>query len=210
MKGYKFVSAKYADAVSLGSVRISPAHSFRLADGFDNGRADPLELIVRAQPRDRRLILRSDHPVFPENSFIFIENGKRVHGEIEIYGGQVDFIHNALLYCFSTQVDVSICAQMESTFQADALFEITDIEAFGQIISDNPLLAGRKFRGGPVKYNELIPAQTNEELPEFDYFIKQKAFSWQQEYRFVWEGEPLGEAVNLEVPEAAKLLKRLK
>ena len=65
MKGYKFVSSQYAEAVGQGSVRITPAHLFRSDDGFDDGRADPMELIASARPIDGAFTIRSDHPALP-------------------------------------------------------------------------------------------------------------------------------------------------
>lgn len=209
MKGYKFVSSQYADAVSQGSVRITPAHLFRPADGFDDGRADPMELIASARPTGGEFTVKSDHPALPDDMFVFIKGGKRVHLEMQMHGAQIDFVDNALLYCLSSRIDHMLCTQMSSTFGADALFEISDVESFGQILNCNPILAGRTFRSGPVEYNGRDPATTIEELKPANRFEKGKAFSWQHERRFVWNGEPLGEPIQINVPEAARLLKRL-
>ena len=209
MKGYKFVSSQYAEIVGRGSVRITPAHLFRPVDGFSDGRADPMELIASAQPKGGTFTIRSDHPALPDDMFVFIKGGKRVHHEMVMAGAQIDFIDNALLYCFSCRIDDVICAQMKLTFGADTLFEISDVELFGQILNCHPLLAGRTFRSGPVEYNDREPATTIEEPKKVNRCEKGKAFSWQQEHRFVWDGEPLGEPIDIDVPEAARLLKRL-
>ena len=209
MKGYKFVSTRFAEAIGQGSIRITPAHLFRPADGYDDGRADPMELIASAQPIDGAFTIASDHPALPEEMFVFIKGGKRVHHEVVIHGAQIDFIDNALLYCFSSEIDDALCAQMRSTFGADALFEISDIESFGQILNCHPMFAGRTFRVGPVIYADRAPATTVDQLRPVNPFEKREAFSWQREYRFVWDGEPLAEAVQIMVPEAARLLKRL-
>ena len=138
MKGYKFVSSQYAETLGQGSVRITPAHLFRSADGFDDGRADPKELIASARPKGGAFTIRSDHPALPDDMFVFIKGGKRVHHEMEMHGAQIDFIDNALLYCFSSRIEDMLCAQMRSTFGADALFEISDVESFGNYILDAP------------------------------------------------------------------------
>ena len=209
MKGYKFVSSQYAEAVGQGSVRITPAHLFRSDDGFDDGRADPMELIASARPIDGAFTIRSDHPALPEDMFVFIKGGQRVHHEMVMHGAQIDFIDNALLYCFSSVINEILCAQMSSTFGADALFEISDVESFGQILNCHPMFAGRAFRVGPVEYIDRVPATTVDELRPVNPFEKRKAFSWQREYRFVWDGEPLAEPIQITVPEAARFLKRL-
>jgi len=209
MKGYKFVSSQYAEALGQGSVRITPAHVFRPSDGLDGGRADPMELIASARPKGGVFTIRSDHPALPEDMFVYIKGGRRVHFEIEMYGAQMNLIDNALLYCFSSKIDDSMCLQMRMTFGADALFEISDVESFGIILSNHPTLAGRTFFSGPVVYIDRDPATTIEELKPVSRFEKGKAFSWQQEHRFVWDGEPFGEAIQIDVPEAASLFKRL-
>lgn len=209
MKGYKFVSSQYAEIVGQGCVRITPAHLFRPVDGFNDGRADPMELISSARPRGGTFTIRSDHPALPDDMFVVIKGGKRVHQEIVMHGAQIDFIDNALLYCFSSRIDDMLCRRMKSTFGADALFEISDVDSFGQILSCHPLLAERTFVSGPVEYTDRDPATTIEELKAVNRFEKGTSFSWQEEHRFVWDGEPLGEPIQINVPEAAKLLKRL-
>lgn len=209
MKGYKFISSQYADALGQGAFRITPAHLFRPADGFEDGRADPMELTASVRPEGDKFTIRSDHPALFKDTFVFFEGGKRVHHEIEMIGAQIDFIDNAFLFCFSTQIDDNIRARMKSTFGADAIFEIDEVESFAEIINTHPFLAGKSFCRGPVIYNDRLPTATTEELKPVNPFEKAEAFSWQQEYRFVWKGQPLGEPIQINVPEAAKLLKRL-
>ena len=168
-----------------------------------------MELIASARPMGGEFTIRSDHPALFDDMFVFIKGGKRVHHELVMSGTQIDFIDNALLYCFASRIDDALCAQMNSTFKADALFEISDVELFAQILNCHPRLAGLTFRSGPVEYHDRDSATTIEELKPVNRFEKAKRFSWQQEHRFVWEGEPLGEPIQINVPEAARLLKRL-
>lgn len=209
MKGYKFVSSQYAEALGRGSVRITPAHLFHSFDGFDDGRSDSMELVQSARPQEGAFTVRSDHPALPDDMFVIIKRGKRVQCEIEMIGTQIDFADNALLYCFSSKVDETICERMKSTFGADALFEIIDVDAFAHLLSCHPSLAGRAFYRGPVVYIDRIHPTKVEELRPATKFEKRKAYSWQQEYRFVWDGEPLADAIQIDVPKAAGLLKRL-
>jgi hypothetical protein len=135
-----------------------------------------MELIASARPKGGSFIIRSDHPALSDDMFVFKKGGERAHLEMEMYGEQIDFIDNALLYCFSSKIDDMLCARMKSTFEADALFEISDVESFGKILNFHPMLAGQTFRSGPVEYNDRDPATTIEELKPVNHFEKGTAF----------------------------------
>lgn len=209
MKAYKFVSSAHADAVARGSVRISPAHTFRVADGFDDGRSDPLEMINRAQPLGGSLTVSSAHPAIPDDMFVFVKGGKRVHVDVVMAGEKIELIDNALLYCLSTSLDEAITLRMRETFGADAVFEISDVNLFGRLVSEHPALAGKTFRSGAVCYVDRAPATIADELRPVDPFEKRTAFAWQSEFRLVWLGEVTSDGFQIEVQEIASLLTRI-
>ena len=190
-------------------MRISPAHAFRNADGFEDGRADELELINRVEPRGGSLRVSSAHPAIPDDMFVVIKGGKRVHVELEMMGGKIDFIDNALLYCLSTTLNDAILARMQKTFDADAVFEISDVAQFGRLVSDHPALAGKTHDSGAVRYVDRAPATTVDELRPVDPFEKRTAFAWQSEFRLAWFGQVTSEAFQIDVPDVVPLLRRL-
>lgn len=208
MKAYKFVSSVHADAVAQGSVRVTPAHAFRIEDGHADGRSDPLELINIVEPPEGSITVSSAHPALPEDMFVLVKGGKRIHTDL-VMSGRIEFIDNALLYCLSTRMDDEIFARMRATFGADAVFEISDVDQFGSIISAHSKLARKTFRSGIVSYVDRAPATTVDEIRPVDPFEKRAAFSWQSEFRLVWLGEVTSDAFQIDVPSVGPLLKRI-
>ena len=99
---------------------------------------------------------------------------------------------------------------MKDTFGADVLFEISDVEQFARLLSGHPLLASKEFLGSIVTYNDRAPATTVAKFSPVDPFEKGTAFAWQKEFRFVWKGPVTGGAFQIDVPEAASLLRRIR
>jgi hypothetical protein len=209
VKAYKFSKSIFVPNIENGKVFISPAHEMRVADSHSDGRTDPNELIKTTNILNEEEIVRSDHPAFPPDIFITIRGGVREHMDFVMGGGQFSIIENALIYCLSTEFNNDICNMMLEKFDYDAAFEISDVEKFGQVISQHPNLLSRRFLQGQVDYQNIVFSDSINAMTPVDPFVKETKFNWQAEYRFVWEGEVTGPAFEIEVPETKSLLKRI-
>lgn len=209
MKAYKFTKSIFLPNIEKGKVFISPAHEMRVADSHSDGRSDPNELIKTANIPNGEEIVRSDHPALPPDMFVFIRGGVREHMDFVMGGGQFSIIDNALIYCLSTKFNNDICNRMLEKFGYDAAFEISDVEKFGQIVSQHPNLQSRRFLQGQVNYQDMVISDSINAMTPVDPFVKETRFNWQAEYRFVWEGEVTCSAFEIDVPEAKSFLTRI-
>lgn len=207
MHVFKFTPKAFAAEVADGVVRISPTHVFRMDDVHGDGRSDPDELTSAAQPKDGGEIIRSDHPAFPADMFVFIKGGKRYHTDMTVSGAEVRVYDNALLYCTSTILTEDVRRAMLDKFNAGAVFKIEDIDDFAARVSASPSLENFNLRKGLVEYADPA-ATTLAEMQPVSPFRKRLMYQWQSEYRLVWEGQA-SSAFNVMVPSVSTLLTRL-
>ena len=154
MKVYKFTNEKFTDDLAVGRVWVSAAHTFRGADGIDDGRSDAHELVATAIPKGGQETLDSSHPFLSDLIHMYDERGNRIHAEFVVTGAQVQKINNGLIYCVSSELSDGIRDQMARKFDARAVFEIADVNAFADILGRDPNLVSRTLRHGRVEYRD--------------------------------------------------------
>lgn len=206
---YKYISSRYAEAFASGIIRISPAHTFRQSDGFEDGRSDADELRKKISLPGGTMQTNSiESPIL--NEFItIIRGGKRVENfEIEVIGDTAIIVDNALLCCFSTTMSTSIDEKMKATFAADSVFEVSDIAMFGKIITEECFSTGVGFRHGFVHYTDKKYVGKGD-YNSVDHFRKSSVFSWQSEYRLVWSLKDIDEPILINVPKLSGLVRRI-
>jgi hypothetical protein len=212
MKAYKFMNRTFADSFAAGVVRISPAFSFRIDDGIDDGRNDFNELIHETDLSDSdrgsvEVTLDPSHPMYPHGMFIEVVGGVRREMTIIATASEQRDIMQGLLFCCSCSATDSMSERMAKTFGADALFEILDIDMFAEILSSHWFLLERMTHKGRVLYMESS-ARRGAHIPPSP-LLKDQAFEWQDEYRIVWSQYDEHEAFNIQIPEIIGLLHRV-
>ncbi|MEQ1530562.1 MAG: hypothetical protein ABL925_14700 [Methylococcales bacterium] len=98
---------------------------------------------------------------------------------------------------------------MIEKFDADAVFEISDLEKFGQIISSHHNLSNRGYFHGSVRYELKLTSNSINEMASVDRFKKELQFSWQKEYRFIWDGDIPATGFVIRMPEIQPLIRRI-
>jgi hypothetical protein len=208
MKIYKFIPENFSSQFEQGIIRISPAHTFREADGAVGGRADAAELTMLAKINGGEETVSSNHPFFDGMISGYV-NGVRQSVPIVISGESVASFEDALLFCASTAVDAEVRIKMKESFAADAVFEIEDAKLFTRLVSEAVQLRDYQVTSGAVTY--LKNGQQYDSVSEaaaVDPFVKRKEYGWQKEYRIAWRGPYVDSPFNLSVPAVKGLLKR--
>lgn len=209
MKGFKYLNKSYAKSMESGEIYISTAHQLRDADAHDDGRSDPNELIEKAKIKGGEEIFSSNHPTFPDDIFVTIKQGKRIHTDWIATGEMIINYDNSLMYCVSTEFSNDLAKNMFEKFDADAVFEISDLEKFGQIISRHLELSTRQFFHGSVRYETKPISNSISEMTKVNRFKKEPHFSWQKEYRFVWDGEIPTTGFVIKTPDINPFIRRI-
>jgi hypothetical protein len=208
LKGYKYISSENASRFLAGSVRISAAHTFRMADGIDDGRIDSFELIGRIPLEGGDCVFTSEtHPII-DDFFFEYRKGVRQPNKITMSGSEMRNIDNAMLFCLSLDNSAETRSEMLTKFKADACVEICDLDAFGEEVRDHSLLEGFDFSKGQVSYTDT-DLGAGDAFGNINYFQKKSTFSWQCEYRFLWKGEITHDSVDIDLPSVTKLLSRV-
>ena len=203
---YKYIDAKYSDDFANGKVRISPAHSFRAADGFQDGRSDFNELKRKISVPEGKMTVNSKQNPLLKNFFTFVGEEEF---EMTFIGDLTVIVDQALMCCFSTDRDDEIDRRMKEIFGAGAVFEISDIALFGRMISNEVFSKDVAFQQGSVQYSNEIGIGPAHFFP-VDRLRKGQAFLWQKEYRLIWSTDNPSEPFVINVPSLATLIKRLK
>jgi hypothetical protein len=207
MKGYKFIPSQFADSFANGNIRISPAHVFRENDGIDDGRSDFQELTTTVTPEHGELIVNSSHPLIRNIWLTYNKDGERVYDDV-IFGGSVQIIDNAYLFCLCSEYSEKIYIEMKNKFDADAVFEIENLENFCNLLRKIPGLSHMPMHCDFVTYSDAKYTSFSD-VDTIPYFTKRTLFSWQKEYRICWFGEVFGDSIIVDVPEISSLLKRI-
>ncbi|MEQ1530563.1 MAG: hypothetical protein ABL925_14705 [Methylococcales bacterium] len=108
MKGFKFINKIYAPSMENFEIYISTAHQLREADSHDDGRTDPNELIEKAKIKGGEETFRSNHPAFPNDMFVLIKGGKRVHMDMVAMGDMIINYDNSLMSVYQRNL-TTIC-----------------------------------------------------------------------------------------------------
>lgn len=206
-EAYKYVNTKFADDFASGVVRITAAHIFRPLDGQDDGRSDRLELINSASIAGGVEVIDGRHPLLAD-FFHVVRNGKRIFEDLTVIGESMQIIDNGFLLCLSTTESAEVRASMAEKFNAEAVFGITDLQAFCIELRSIPELRNHMVATGPVSYDAAIEdSVVKMEIPS--HFRKRPEFRWQQEWRICWTGEIFTDAFNVELPNLSGLIERI-
>lgn len=203
-EAYKFFSSDFLEAVSEGgSVRIGTSASFRIQDGYEDGRADPHEMVTRWRPGAARVT--TNHPAFRSigNSNLSPELSNIEIPIIIEEGATFFFATDAYILCLSDTPDDVLFKGMMEKFRYDMFYHIPDIEAYVAMLinADKRLQLGGEC--AHVTYDAPEDAEC-EWRPCL--FRKRQAFDWQREIRVIWKGEAPLEPFTVELPDLSKLI----
>jgi hypothetical protein len=209
MNGFKFLKAAHADLMMQGKLRLSHAHTFRVADGLSEiGRSDEREMLLESYIPGGQATLPSNHPIFGGTIRIMV-NGVQIVTDMMVAGETIAHLGNALLYCISSIDTQELRGNMLKHFGSDACVEIVDLDKFAAEVSAHPLLQKHEMLSGPVIYRELVVGSVLD-VTGVQPFEKKPEFSWQSEFRFVWSGPlPDTDYLDLEVPTIRQYLRRV-
>lgn len=185
-----------------GVVAIGTSEEFRKADGRDGARSDKNEMITRWSAPEGPQTISPDHPflralgINPPMSLEIIMD-KNV---------KFTFARNAYLYCMSDEITDDLKRRMSKDFEADACVVVNDPSALLEAFKSHPFLRERQMRAASVAY---VPSKEVKEFKGNDLFAKESDFSWQREFRIVWDGQVTDIKPILEIPEIIPILSRL-
>lgn len=139
---FKFTKRSHAeDAVLHGRFRFNHVSSFRVSEGVEDGRSDADEMVTRANVLDGEETVLSTDPHF-DGMFVQRRAGKVVPMEMTLSGAEVQFIDSGMLFCASLDNSDDMFEMMKSKFNAEAAYEIVDVQEFARRIESHILDTG--------------------------------------------------------------------
>lgn len=211
MQAFKFVPSSLIDGIlERGSFRIGTSASFRPADGFEDGRADPREVSSAWRPGLKTMAARDFQRALgwpvnaPLGHMVSFQEQTRMISCADIY-----------IFCFTLKLSQDCIENMRSKFECDACYRIKDVDRLAELmtaasprfhISDNDLIPANACCIGDVVYN--LPEDST--MPQqVSPLSKRPQFQWQCEGRMLWSGVAPREPFVVEIPEATSLLERV-
>ncbi len=193
---YKFIEPPYADSFAQGVVRIG---TFRGYAEIDNARADKGEATF---------VHLVDRATFTAGNPWNAKLGFDIRDQAKIFvdGGQ--YIERAPdMYCFCASK-----SKLSAPKFPHVVFQISDYPEFIRTLMDqNFLKLGPSGHLGEVRYLPRSGAYDDPTPGQADPFVKETSFSWEDEFRTVWDqhsGDPKP-FLTVADPKLAAFIKRL-
>ena len=193
MRGFKHIDRQWADAFASGdSIQIGTLASYREGEGE---RVDPLEGQTLNRITNARFNLKAGQAL--NLGGIFIGGGGAV--SLRNVTTQPTLVAH-YLFCCSTEPDENLRRQ------GQAIFEITDLQAFGECLRQAKPDVLRNMIVGEVSY-EPRSVVNGVVLPH--PFKKDPKFAGEKELRIVWRavGPPPPPRLQLNCPDARQFIR---